>query len=414
MTRLPAFAAAHRAGWLPRIAALLLLAAMAGARADHAPVRVGVTIAVTGQYAVPGQAALEGILLWVHDVNQRGGLLGRRVELVHYDDRSDPQTSERLYERLITDDRVDLLLGPYGSDITMAASWAAERHNFPMVATGAAGEDIWARGLLNIFGVDAQAEHYADLLIADAADAGLGRVALVYADSNFPHRLARGVRREVARRGLSMVYDREYTPSQTDFDALARDLRKAQPELVIGGTYLEDAIALTRATARAGLAPCAMAFTVGPALKAFQAALGARADGVFGLVPWMRSAALPMAMDFSYRYKRLYGHNASAQAALGYGAAQVLEAAVRLAGSLDRNAVRTRLRDMRFRSLLGRYRVDATGKQVAKPAYVMQIQDGRRVLVLPQELQESPVRYRAGCYRSAGAPGTDAPGGTSR
>lgn len=397
---------------LVQLLAVMLLSLAALAAAARAPLRVGVTLAVTGPYAEAGKAELEGILLWVHDVNQRGGLLGRSVELVHYDDQSDPYTSERLYERLISEDHVDLLLGPYGTDVTLAASWSAERHNFPMVATGAAGGDIWSRGLLNIFGVDAQADDYANLLIADAAAAGLERVALLYADSSFPREVARGARREAERHSMVVVYERDYPPQQSDFTALVRELRAARPQLVIVGSYLDDAIALTRAAAQARLTPCAMAFTVGPALDAFSDALGDQAEGILGLVPWMRSAALPLAMDFSYRYKRLYGHNASAQAALGYGGAQVLEAAVRLAGSLDRNAVRSRLRDMRFGSLLGRYRVDASGRQVAKRTYVLQIQDGHRELVLPQELQESPLRYRAGCRGDA--PVAGAPGGASR
>jgi len=377
---------------------LVLLVAWYPAQAARSPIKVGVTVAVTGPYSVPGSAELEGIRLWVHDINQRGGLLGRPVELVHYDDGSDPQASTRLYERLISEDRVDLLLGPYGTDITMAASRVAERHNLPMVATGAAGEDVWVRGFRNIFGVDALAENYADLLIASAANAGLKTLALVYADSSFPRQMARGARREAARHGLRIVYDRAYRPRQVDCDEVIGALRETQPDLVIGGTYLEDSVGLVKAAGRAGFAPCAMAFTVGPALRPFVDELGSQAEGIFGLVSWMRSAALPMAMDFSYRYKRLYGHNASVQAALGYGAAQVLEAAVRLAGALDRDALRTQLRNMNFQSLLGRYQVDDTGKQVGKPTYVLQIQQGNRLLVLPEALQESPVRYSPSCH----------------
>ena len=87
------------------------------------------------------------------------------------------------------------------------------------------------------------------------------------------------------------------------------------------------------------------------------------------------------------------GHNASQYAAYGYGAGQTLEAAVRLAGSLDKDAVRTQLREMIFRSLLGRYRVDETGKQIAKSVYVMQWLDGQRRLVLPKDLRERPIQY---------------------
>ena len=357
------------------------------------PTRVGVTVSLSGEYAVSGKLELEGIRMWVHDVNQRGALLGHRVELVYYDDESSPATSARLYERLITQDKVDLLLGPYGSDITMAASTVAEQHNFPMVATGAASGDIWARGYHNIFGVDAQADHYMDLLIESAAGAGLKTIALVYGDSDFPRKVAAGVRVQAAQHDMRIVVDKEYVPEHADYAGLVTAMKAARPDLVIGGTYLDDSMALVRAAKAADFSPKAFAFTVGPALKQFVDELGADANGMLGVVAWMRSAAMPMAMDFSYRYKEKFGHNASYVAALGYGGAQVLEAAVRLAGSLDKDAIRTQLSQMKFQSILGRYQVDETGKQIAKSTYVMQVQKGNRLLVLPKSLQESKVEY---------------------
>ena len=357
------------------------------------PTRVGVTVSLSGEYAVSGKLELEGIRMWVHDVNQRGALLGHRVELVYYDDESSPATSARLYERLITQDKVDLLLGPYGSDITMAASTVAEQHNFPMVATGAASGDIWARGYHNIFGVDAQADHYMDLLIESAAGAGLKTIALVYGDSDFPRKVAAGVRVQAAQHDMRIVVDKEYVPEHADYAGLVKAMKAARPDLVIGGTYLDDSMALVRAAKAADFSPKAFAFTVGPALKQFVDELGADANGMLGVVAWMRSAAMPMAMDFSYRYKEKFGHNASYVAALGYGGAQVLEAAVRLAGSLDKDAIRTQLSQMKFQSILGRYQVDETGKQIAKSTYVMQVQKGNRLLVLPKSLQESKVEY---------------------
>jgi branched-chain amino acid transport system substrate-binding protein len=357
------------------------------------PIRVGITVSLTGQYDVPGKVMLQGVEMWVSDINQRGALLGRPVKLVYYDDRSDPAASAQLYEKLITEDGVDLLLGPYGSDITLAASAVAEKHNFPMVATGAASGDIWAQGYKNIFGVDAEARHYMDLLIDSAAGAGLKTIALVYADNDFPRTVAEGARDRAIGLGMQVVFDREYSQTGADYAALVRSMKAAGPDLVIGGTYLDDSIAIVREAKRQNFSPKALAFTVGPALKEFVDVLGPDANGVMGVVAWMRSAAMPMAMDFSYRYKNKFGSNASAQSALGYGGAQVLEAAVRLSGSLDKDDLRKQLGEMKFHSLLGRYKVDETGRQIAKSTYVMQVQNGWRLLVLPKELQESRVEY---------------------
>jgi branched-chain amino acid transport system substrate-binding protein len=357
------------------------------------PIRVGVTASLTGAYAAPSTDLLEGLKMWAYDVNARGALLGRPVEIVSYDDHSDPDTSARLYEKLISDDRVDLLIGPYSSDVTLAASNVAEAHGFPMVSPSASAEDIWSRGYRNIFQVDTPADQYMNLLIESASGAGLTTIALAYGGSDFPRGVARGVRTQATTAGMKLVFDEEYREDSADFADLVRRMKASNPDLVIGGTYLNDAIALVREAKRQNFSPKAIAFTVGPALVEFGEALGADADGILGVVAWMRSGNVPMSYDFSFRYKEKTGRNAGVHAAYGYAAGQVLEAAVRLANSVDRDAVRTQLREMKFGSLLGRYRVDDNGKQQAKETFVMQWQDGYRLLVLPRELRDSPIIY---------------------
>ncbi len=357
------------------------------------PIRVGVTASQTGDYAEPGSDMLEGLKMWAYDVNARGALLGRKVEIIAYDDESDPATSARLYERLISEDRVDLLIGPYSSDVTLAASGVAERHNFPMVSGSAAAGEIWNRGYRNIFQVDAQASHYMDLLIESASDAGLKHIALAYAGTDFPRDVARGVREQAAAHGMTIVFDEEYPEHSTEFASLIRRMKAVNPDLVIGGSYYNDSIEIIREAKRQLFSPSAFAFTVGPALPEFGDALGPDAEGVMGVVSWMRSGSLPMAYDFSFRYKELTGRNAGVHAAYGYAAGQVLEAAVRLANSLDKDAVRQQLREMRFDSLLGHYRVDESGRQLAKETYVMQWQNGSRLLVLPKSLREGKIIY---------------------
>ncbi|HHH44783.1 MAG TPA: hypothetical protein ENK49_11650 [Gammaproteobacteria bacterium] len=370
-----------------------LCATAVSAMEKKPPIRVGITVSLTGEYAVPGKDELNGAQMWATDLNERGALLGRKVEIVYYNDKSDAATSARLYERLINEDKVDLLLGPYSSELTLAASTVAEKYDFPMVATGAADDHIWARGYKNIFGIDAPARDYMKLVIRSAADAGLKTIAMVYADSAFPREVAAGVRELAEKYGMELVFDRIYSQDTSDFTAMLRQMKAEKPDLVVGGTYLDDSIAIVRAAKKVGLAPKAIAFTVGPSLKEFGNALGADANGVLGVVSWLRSAHLPMARDFSYRYKQKHGHNPGPPVAYGYGGGQVLEAAVRLAGTLDRDAVREQLRTMKFRSLLGNYDVDESGKQVGKSIFVLQWQNGYRLLVLPRLMRETPIQY---------------------
>ena len=377
------------------LAALLVLSGLILPRlsAGVEPIKVGVTVSLSGQYAAQGSEQLQGIQMWAHDLDARGALLGRPVEIVYYDDKSDAGTSEALYERLIREDKVDLLLGPYSSGLTLAASRVAEKYHFPMVATGASSTDIWSHGNKNIFQVDAPADTYLNLVITSAKKAGLATIALAYAGSDFPRQVAEGVRVEAAKQGMEIVFDEEYAQGSSNFVAIIERIRSKKPDVVIGGTYLDDSIDIMKQAKKSGLSPKAFVFTVGPALPEFGDALGPDAEGVLGVVAWMATAHMPMAMDFAFRFKEHYGETATVYAAYGYGAGQVLEAGVRLAGSLDKDAIRQQLGHMKFRSILGGYEVDDTGRQLAKDTYVMQWQHGERRLVLPRQLRDSPIEY---------------------
>ncbi|MDT8283397.1 MAG: amino acid ABC transporter substrate-binding protein, partial [Gammaproteobacteria bacterium] len=356
-------------------------------------IRVGITTSLSGEYAELGLNELHGVQMWAHDINLRAGLLGRKVIIVHYDDGSSPEKSARLYERLIVQDHVDLLLGPYGSDITFAASQVAGRYDIPMVATGAASSRIWDQGLPNIYQIDTPAADYMVPPLALARDKGLKRIALIYADNEFPREVAEGVRAAVTKYGMQLVYDQVYPQDNTDFRKIIQQMRTTRPEAVVGGSYFDDSVALVKAICQAGMEPKMIALTVGPALDEFGEQLGSDANGIMGAVAWMRGARIPLAYDFAFRYKEKYGINPSVAVAYGYGGGQVLEAAVRLAGSLDKDAITAQLKTMTFRSILGNYQVDASGKQVAKKAYTMQWQDGHRRLVIPERIAESQVIF---------------------
>ena len=369
---------------------LLSVAALA---ADHGVIKIGTTASQTGEYAQLGTDQLQGLLMWEADLNSRGALLGNRVEVVAYDDASDPQRAAELYERMITDEGVDFLIGPYSSDITLAVAEVAERHNIPMVAAGAAASAPWMQGHSNVFQVDARARDYFDLALEFAAGQGLTRIAVVYAGTDFPREVAEGVREEAARLGMQVVFDEEYPNGSTEFGDIVARMKGASPEVLLGGTYLDDSIALVRATKAANLSPKLFALTVGPAQREFGDELQEDSAGILGVVAWMRSGRRPMAYDFSFRYKERFGVNAAAQAAYGYGAGQVLEAAVRLAETTDKDAVREQLRTMKFRSLLGHYRVDETGAQQGKRTFVLQWQGPFRLLVFPEYIQDAPVQF---------------------
>ena len=370
---------------------LFALSVAAGAQSAET-IKVGTTQSLTGHYKEFGIEQLRGLQMWVADINARGALLGRTVELVHYDDGSRDARSVEGYTKLIEQDRVDLLVGPYSSSLTLKASLVAEKYNIPMVASAASAEKIWDRGLKNIFGIDTPAASYMEG-ISVASDAGARTVAMVFAQTEFGVEVAAGVRRNTEKNSLNIVLDEGYAPEQRDFTALASRLAQLNPDVIMGVSYLEDSVALVRALKKANVKPKMLAFTIGPALHDFGDKLGADAEGVVGVVQWLRSVRMPGAQDFAYRYRQRYGYNPGVHAVIGYSAGQVIEAAVRLAGTTDHDAVRKQLGTMDFRSLLGKYQVSETGRQEGMRNYVLQWQENDRRLVAPESLAERKLIY---------------------
>ncbi len=356
-------------------------------------ITVGTTASLTGRFAELGRQQFHGTTMWADDVNSRGSLLGRKVRLIHYADGSDAGKSARLYERLITQDKVDLLLGPYSSDLTLAASTVAEKHDFPMLATGAAAGRIWARGYRNIFGIDAPARDYMELPLRFVKEQGLRRIALVQSDATFSREVIGGVRAQAAEYGLDIVFDEEHGKRRGNVADLIRRIKRTDPDAVFAGTYFKGSVEGVRQAKAQGLSPKVFVFTVGPAARRFGRELGADAEGIMGVVPWLRSARIPGSQDFSFRFTRRFKYSPSYHAVYGYAGGQVLEAAVRLAGSLEKDKVREQLGSMIFRSLLGNYRVDATGKQIGKEIFLLQWQEDGRRLILPENLAERPVVF---------------------
>lgn len=371
------------------VAAPLLTALPATAR----DILVGASVALTGKYSRTGQEQLDGIKMWVHDVNAHGGLLGRKVKLVYYDDESKPDTGAKLYEKLITDDKVDLLLGPYSSAVTLAASTVAEKHHFPMVSSGASSSKIWSRGYKNVFGLYTLGTTYMNQILQFAKSKGLKRVALIYADTAFPRNVAKGVKITAKRLGMQIVFEEEYGKATTDFAAMIQKMRLERPDVVIGGSYLPDSTAFIRQAKENRLYAKIFAFAVGPGLPDFGKNLGSDAEGVMGNTQWEPTLKIPGAKRFAEEYARQFGHMPGYHAAGGYGAGQVLEAAVKRAGSLDHDKIRKALATMDITTIFGRYKVDSKGEQIGKPGYSIQWQNGHRYVVLPRKVAVRPVEY---------------------
>src|SRR5881409_3748854 len=214
------------------------------------PIRIGASLSLTGTYAKLGKNQHEGYQLCEKEVNGKGGLLGRKLQFVVYDDQSTPATAVRLYEKLITEDMVDGVMGPYSSPVTEASANVTEKYKKVMVAPLAATTSIFKRPpdkkRYYVFMVISPAEVYLEGLIDMAAKRGLKTVAIINEDTLFTKASASGTAELAKKRGLQVVHQEAYPKGNTDFSALLVKIKSLNPDVLAAGTYFDDAVAITR------------------------------------------------------------------------------------------------------------------------------------------------------------------------
>ena len=398
---------AHRA----LVVALLSVGGLLG-RAGDAPaqiaLRIGASVSQSGPYGSLGSNQLRGYQICVKQANERGGVLGRRLELIVDDDRSDPATAVGIYERLVKQDKVDAILGPYSSSITEAVADVAEKHRLAMVAPGAAATSIFKRGRRFVFMVLTPGERYHEGLIDLAARRGLKTAAIVHDASPVTRAIAQGTSDLAKRRGLAVVLLESYPSHTTDFSSLLGRIRSANPDVVAAATYFDDVVAITRQMRELDVNPRMFGVTAGGDLPKFYELVGRNGEFVYGATQWEPelmmlvrdgqriplSRRYPGAREFVEAHgKDFPGADLSYHTACGYTGCQVLLEAIRRAGALDGEKLRATILKMDLNTVYGAFRVDAEGVQVAHGMLTFQWQDGKKVIVWPDELTPGHPRF---------------------
>ena len=391
-------------------AAAFTLACIAGAP-DSAPaqqpIRIGASLSQSGAFAALGQNQLRGYQLCVKHANEKGGVLGRRIELLVEDDQSQGAAAVGIYEKLITQDKVDAVLGPYSSPITEAVTAVTEKHRMPMMAPGAATTSIFKKGRRFVFMVLSPAEVYLEGLLDVAAKRGLKTAAIVHEDTIFPQATAQGSVELAKRKGLQVVLVEAYPKGTTDFGALVGRLRQANPDVLAAATYFDDAVAITRKLKELNVSPRMFGVTVGGDLPKFHEVLAGAAEFVYGATQWepqlvtLRAGGLipvarqyPGASEFVEAYRKEYpGAGFSYHSAAGYSGCEVLLEAIKRAGSLDGEKVRAGILKFDGNTVFGGFRLDADGFQIGHKMVMFQWQDGKKAIVWPEELAPGTPRF---------------------
>jgi branched-chain amino acid transport system substrate-binding protein len=355
------------------------------------PIQIGASISITGRDAVQGGYVREGYLLCQKHANEKGGALGRPVQFVIHDDGSDGKVAIRFYEKLITEDKVDAVIGPYGSPITDVVADVTEKHRKVMVAPTAGTASIWAKGRRYLVMVLSPLEASTEGTIDLAARNGLKTIGLV--DALARPAIVKGALELAKKKGLEVVVHETYPPGTTDFSAILTKVKAARPDVLVAGAPPSDAIAITRQMRQLDINVKMYGATPGGSLPDFYKALGKTAEFAYAGSYWEPGLPYPGNREFVEAYQKEFTRAPSFYSAASYAGCQLLTDAVRRAGSLDSDKLREELLKVKTKTLFGDFAVDERGFQVGHKAVTIQWQDGRPVLVWPDEVATGKPRF---------------------
>src|SRR6266571_3000985 len=382
--------------------------------AQNKPFTIGFTMNLTGPLAPNGKAALLAAQIWEEDINAKGGLLGRPVKLIYYDDQSNPSNVPGLYTKLIDVDKVDILASSYGTNLVVPAMPVAMSHNrlfFGMFALAANDKFHYPKYFSMLpFGpepVKSFAEGYFDLAAAQKPKPKT--VAIAATDAEFQHKAAESARIHAKRTGIDIVYDRAYPPTTVDFTPIVRAVAASQPDMVYLSSYPSDTVGFLRSVGGVGL----KTNMFGGGLAGLQAAaikmqLGEAANGVTNVDLWepVETMKFPGVMDFIKKYQA----KASAEGVdlpgyflppFAYSELQILGQAVEGSKSLDEDKLVQYMHSHPFHTIVGDIAFGPEGEWTeARPIWVQyhdikghdveQFREPKTVTIL------SPAKYKTG------------------
>ena len=341
------------------------------ARAQSAPVKIGMSMPQTGTLGAGGQAALLALRMWVDETNQKGGLLGRKIEFIVYDDQGNPANTPGIYTKLLDVDRVDLLIAPYATVPTAPIlPLVKERQlllmgNFSFQVNAKVQHDMWFN---NSPWNDATS--WSEGFMRAGQKAGAKTIAFLAADQEFAQNLANGARELAKKSNMKFVYDQNYPPATTDFSSLIRSIRAAKPEVVYCMSYPNDSVAIIRAVNEIGVGSQVQMFgggMVGLQFTPIMTSLGSLLNGVLNYNSYVPGMKYPGIDEFLARYAK------RAQEAkvdplgfylppFNYAIGQILEQAINATKSFEHKALAAWLRKSEVKTIVGPIRWDKNGE----------------------------------------------------
>jgi len=362
-----------------RFVSFILGLAFSAAALAQQPIKIGIGIAQTGTLGGGGKAALLALQMWVEDVNAKGGLLGRKVELLAYDDQSNPATTPGIYTKLLDVDKVDLLIAPYGTVPTAPIMPLVKQRglllmgNFSFQVNHTVKHDMWFNNA-----PWGDATSWTEGFLRIGQNIGAQTIAFIAADQEFAQNLANGAKEIAKKSGLKTVYEQNYPPATVDFSAMIRAIRAARPDMVFVCSYPNDSVAIVRAVNEIGVGPTVKLFgggMVGLQFTPVMESLGSSLNGIVNYHSYVPGMKYPGIEDFLQRYAKK-----AAEAKVdplgfylppfNYAIGQILEQAIAATRSLDQKLLAKHLHGHEFNTIVGPISWGPDGER-ARPAVPM-------------------------------------------
>lgn len=395
--------------WKRALGSIALLAALGSSTAfAQETLKLGAAVSLTGPFSREGQLLRDGYDLWKDSVNAQGGLkVGAKtykVDIVYYDDESKAQTSARLTERLITEDKVAFLFGPYSSGIATATAAISERYKVLSLAPMATANSLYARGYKYIFTPSPMADSglFPLLELAASFSPKPTKIAIVGPDDLFPNVTGEGAAKRAAQLGLTVVYAGKYPKTAAELSSVATQLKAADPDVVLATGYAQDTILLLKSMQELRVQPKMVGLAMSVGVEDFRTALGAGAEGIMGVDYWVPTLTYkdPVFGDsagFAKAFEAKYKKPATYHAASGAAAGVVLQLALQKANSLDADAVRAAMLSMEGTTFYGPFKFADNGINTRATLNASQILGGAPKVIFPSEVRQVPPSYpRAG------------------
>jgi branched-chain amino acid transport system substrate-binding protein len=384
----------------------LVLAALPAFAADT--IVFGAAISITGKTAKEGSYTRDGYQFAIDKLNELGGIKvgGKtyKAELKYYDDETKPERTAQLIEKLINEDKVNLILGPYGSSPTGTAAPIAERYRIPMVEANGSAEAIFSKGYKYSFMILSPAKLYLRGIIdvVRARDPSAKTVAILGENEAFSKEVAGGAADYAKEKGMDVVYDELYPTNAQDVSALLTAIKGKNPHVILGSGHLQDSLLIVKQSKDLGVSPRAMGFSVGPSSPEFRANLGKAADYIFGATQWTEALLYngedpwktPKAFGAAFRAKHADYPTVPYQVAESAVAVIAYQKAIEKAGTIDPTKVRDALAALDLMTFYGKIKFDSRGVNIYKPMAVEQYQpDGKKYTVWPATEREKEALY---------------------